>query len=103
MRFNSFAKKKQTIKRSTAERSLPTIKMQGTNRNGEGGRREKSLLCDPGSALRLGWRERKGEDDKWDEKRKKRSCPHFFLYKLLGISIGFYSTTRSTWVCGGRD
>ena len=30
--------------------------MQGTNRSGEGG--EKSLLCDPGSELRLGGREK---------------------------------------------
>ena len=32
---------------------------------------EKSLLCDPGSELRLGGREQKGEDNKWDEKKRK--------------------------------
>ena len=43
--------------------------MHGTNRSGgEGG---KSLLYDPGSALRLGGREKKGKDNKWDGKRKK--------------------------------
>ena len=32
---------------------------------------EKSLLCDPGSELRLGGREKKeGEDNKWDGKNK---------------------------------
>ena len=30
------------------------------------GRGEKSLLCDPGSELRLGGREKKGEDNKLD-------------------------------------
>ena len=32
------------------------------------GREEKSLLSDPGSELRLGGREKKGEDSKWDGK-----------------------------------
>ena len=36
------------------------------------GRREKSLRCDPGSELRLGGREKKkGEDSKWDGKKKE--------------------------------
>ena len=40
--------------------------MQGTNRSGEGG--EKSLLCDTGSELRLGGREKKkGDNNKWDD------------------------------------
>ena len=34
---------------------------------------ENSLLCDPGSELRLGGREKKkGEDNKWDGKKKKK-------------------------------
>ena len=36
---------------------LLAIKMEGTNRSGDGG--EKSLRCDPGSELRLGGREKK--------------------------------------------
>ena len=41
--------------------------MQGTNLS-EGG---KSLLCDPGSELQLGGREKKkGEDNKWDVENK---------------------------------
>ena len=44
--------------------------MQGTNRSREAG--EKSLLCDPGSEVRLGGREKKkGEDNKWDGKKKR--------------------------------
>ena len=44
-------------------------------------RGEKSLLCDPGSELRLGGREnRKAQDDKWDgEKKKKKKGGNFFL------------------------
>ena len=43
---------------------LCTTKMPVTNRTGEG---EKSLLCGPGSELRLGGREqKKGDDHKWD-------------------------------------
>ena len=35
----------------------------------------KSLLCDPGSELRLGGREnRKGEDNTWDGKKKKKKA-----------------------------
>ena len=37
--------------------NLLAIKMQGTNRSGEAG--GKSLLCDPGSELRLGGREKR--------------------------------------------
>jgi len=45
------------------------IKMQGTKRSGDGGQGEKSLLCGPGSELRLGGREKqKGEDNKRDGK-----------------------------------
>ena len=47
--------------------------MEGTNRSGERG--DKSLLCDPGSDIRLRGREKKkGRDtiNKWDEKKKKR-------------------------------
>ena len=37
------------------------------------GRGKKSLLCDPASELRLGGREKKkGEENKWDGKKKKR-------------------------------
>ena len=39
------------------------------------GRGEKSLLCDPGSELRVGRRERRRcmcEDNEWDEKTKKK-------------------------------
>ena len=43
--------------------------MQGTNRSWEGG---ESLPCDPGSELRLGGREQKGEDDKWDGNKQKQ-------------------------------
>ena len=33
----------------------------------------KSLLCDPGSELRVGRREKKlCEDNKWDEQKKKK-------------------------------
>ena len=43
--------------------------MKGTNRRGEG---EKSLLCDPGSELRLGGREkRRAKIYKRDEKKNK--------------------------------
>ena len=36
------------------------------------GREKKSLLCDPGSELRLGGREKKkGEDNKWDGKKRE--------------------------------
>ena len=45
--------------------SLLAIKMQGTNRSGEGG--EEPAMCDPGSELRLliGGREnRRAEDNK---------------------------------------
>ena len=46
--------------------NLLAIKMRGTNRSGGG---EKSLLCDPGSELRLGGREEmKGEGNRWDGK-----------------------------------
>ena len=49
------------------------IKMQGTKRSGDGGQGEKSLLCGPGSELRLGGREKKkGEDNKRDGKKSSR-------------------------------
>ena len=35
------------------------------------GRGEKSLLCDPGSELRVGRRGKMGEDNEWDEKKNK--------------------------------
>ena len=45
--------------------------MQGTNRSGQGG--EKSLLCDPGSELRLGGREnRRAKTINGMEKKKKK-------------------------------
>ena len=59
--------RRDSIGRESTERrkgySILGIKMQGTNRSGEGG--EKSLLCHPGSELRPGARERKkkGEDN----------------------------------------
>ena len=37
------------------------------------GKGEKSLLCDPGSELRLGGREKKeGQDSKWDGKNEEK-------------------------------
>ena len=35
-------------------------------------RGEKSLLCDPGSELRLTGREKRGEDNKWDGSNEKK-------------------------------
>ena len=62
--------------------------MQGTSRSGVGG--EKSLLCDPGSELRLGGREnRRGEDNKWDGKKKKRKRYRYVCYmheQIPGVS-----------------
>ena len=47
--------------------------MQGTYRSGEG--EEQSLLCDPGSELRVQYcrrvQDKKGEDNEEDEKKKK--------------------------------
>ena len=47
--------------------------MQGTYRSGEG--EEQSLLCDPGSELRVQYcrrvQDKKGEDNEEDEKQKK--------------------------------
>ena len=52
------------------------IKMQGTKRSGDGGQGEKSLLCGPGSELRLGGREKqKGEDNKRDGKLNPVDVP----------------------------
>ena len=58
--------------------------MQGTNRRTVVGRGEKSLLCDPGSELRLGGREKKVEDIKGDGKRED-----FVVYptRPCGLSI----------------
>ena len=45
-------------------------KTQGTKRCGEG--REMSLLCDPGSELRLGGsKKKKGDQNKWDGEKKQ--------------------------------
>ena len=53
---------------------------------GRGG--EKSLLCDPGSELRLGGREKKkGEDNKRDDKKKKNVGPYAKYYGTLLILI----------------
>ena len=43
--------------------------MKGTNRSGKGGE-EAAIICDPGSELQLGGREKKGEDNKQDEEKK---------------------------------
>ena len=48
------------------------IKMQGTNRTGEGGRRACSVTPD----LSYDWEEeekRKGEDNEWDEKKQNKT------------------------------
>ena len=52
-------------------RCLLAMKIPGKNRRGE--EREKSLLCDIGSELQLGRRDRehKGEDNKWDGRKNK--------------------------------
>ena len=45
-----------------------------------GGGEERSLLCDPGSELRIGGREKKkGEDNKWDGKKRGGASarPHY--------------------------
>ena len=77
--------------------------MQGTNRNGDGV--EKILLCDPGSELRLGERERKtGEDNKWDEEKKGyyfMQCRYADMY-YTAFSIhkhpwSAYATYACTW------
>ena len=57
--------------------NLLAIKMQGTNRSGEAG--GKSLLCDPGSELRLGGRENRRRakiihDGMEKEKEKEKAC-----------------------------
>ena len=50
--------------------NLLAIKMQGTNRSGEGGRRACYVTPD-GSELRLGGREKnEGEDHEWDGGKK---------------------------------
>ena len=55
------------------------MKMQGTNRSGEGGE-EPATRCDPGSELRRWEREKKGEDNKWDGKRKKMAVMYLVTY-----------------------
>ena len=49
------------------------IKMKGINaiNSGEGG--QESLLCDAGSKLRLGGKEKEGEDAKWMENKTKQA------------------------------
>ena len=54
------------------------------------GREEKSLLCDPGSELRLGGREKKkkGEDNKWDEeKRGRKKVPLVYTHQVQSRQI----------------
>ena len=52
------------------------------------GRGEKSLLCDPGSKLRLGGREkREGEGSEWDGKAEKEKKKRKIKDK---IQIGLY-------------
>ena len=51
-------------------RNLLWIKMKARTVAGRG---EESLLCDPGSDLRVSWKEREKkmcEDNKWHEKKK---------------------------------
>ena len=53
---------------------LLAIKMQGTNRSGEGGRMSLPCICDAGSEFTtVSGRERQqtGEDNKWDEKNNQ--------------------------------
>ena len=47
--------------------------MKGINviNSGEGG--QESLLCDAGSKLRLGGKEKEGEDAKWMENKTKQA------------------------------
>ena len=49
--------------------NLLVIKMNGTNRSGDGGE-DTAIDYDPGTELRLGGR-KKGEYYKWDEKNEK--------------------------------
>ena len=59
--------------------------MQGTNRSGEEG--EKSLLCDPGSELRLlieGREKSKGKDNNWDGNKHNM---YFKLAKIRQVSV----------------
>ena len=67
---------------------LLTIQMRGTNRRWVGG--EKSLQCDPGSELRLGGRENKGEDNKWDGRRKKTKTKTKNVVVPLTASLTYY-------------
>ena len=59
---------------------LLAIKMQGTNRSWEGG---ESLPCDPGSELRLGGREQKGEDNQWDHHEKKEKKKMLYIADII--------------------
>ena len=59
-----------TIRRETAREELKSSRDKNARHEPLVGRGEKSLLCDPGSKLRLGGREREGEDHEW----KKKNC-----------------------------
>ena len=65
--------------------------MEGTNRSGERG--DKSLLCDPGSDIRLRGREKKkGRDtiNKWDEKKKKEKEKKSEKFPWVGVRTQAY-------------
>ena len=65
-------------------RSLLAIKMQGTNRS-SWGRRERSLLCDPRSELRL---RTVGRKEKWKEKILKGMNKQNKQIKIVGRPDG---------------
>ena len=78
---------------------LLAIKMEGTNRSGDGG--EKSLRCDPGSELRLGGREKKkGEYNKWDGKiRKKKVRAKNFHHTTRAQYVAIHHAAAHSHVC----
>ena len=84
------------------------------------GRGEKSLLCDPGSELRLEGRRKKGEDSKWDGEKKKEEavatfsdrvfffftpcmCCVLLLYPLFAVSQVHTGRGEGGGSCGGGD
>ena len=71
--------------------------MQGTNRCGDGG--EKSLLCDPGSELRLGGREKKKGNDntrsKWDGEKKKEYLLTTYVTGFCSVAV--LCTLPASW------
>ena len=69
-------------------------KTQGTKRCGEG--REMSLLCDPGSELRLGGsKKKKGDQNKWDGEKKQEKKNGSDLPNSEKISIPFNSWVKA--------